>query len=637
MFDFARTGTPLLHFPLEMRRTVIRPAGAVLAGLFLLVSGLAAVAQPTSPSKISAHLINAYTAGVSNIVAGHPRVLKILDLGSGMLQAARAYRADTPGGKIVLRIYTTKNYALTDDPAVSATNFWTTVLQPPLNALSPSDRALIDYVEGPNEGESTPTWQSLQAAQWFSSFWQSLSRQIAAAGFKPCIGSIGVGNPPGTPSQVQSYISAFVPALRQAKALGGAWSYHAYTINYTTDAGTEYYYSLRYRQFYSQFATQYPDLNDMPLILTEGGVDQSGDPSGSGWQARGTAADYERWLNWFDRQLGQDTYLLGCTLFQIGNPSGWSSFDLEPIAAWMRTYLTLPTDPPPAPTGLSGFGTNATALLIWTSIPLTPTTYNVKRSRTSGGPYATIATGITEGVRATTYADPAVTNGGTYYYVISAVNTAGEGPNSAQVAVTVTGTSMSDVIVTAVTWLPRPAFTGSNVTFRATVRNQGLGPTPAGVVLGIGFSVDGGPNIVWSGSYTASLAPGASVTLSADGGISRSTWPATAGLHNLTATVDDINRFPESNDSNNGLTVSLPISSGPPRMGSVVATTNGLINFSFTATPAITYRVLYKGNLNDAQWQALSPDIVANSTSVAVSDSATNAPQRFYRAQQVNW
>ena len=119
---------------------------------------------------------------------------------------------------------------------------------------------------------------------------------IAAAGFKPCIGSIAVGNPPGTPSQIQSNISTFVPALRQAKSLGGAWSYHAYTINYTTDTGVEYYYSLRYRQFYSQFASQYPDLADMPLILTEGGVDQSGTPATSGWQARGTAADYERWL-----------------------------------------------------------------------------------------------------------------------------------------------------------------------------------------------------------------------------------------------------------------------------------------------------------------------------------------------------
>src|SRR5207245_6732606 len=86
-----------------------------------------------TPSKLSAHLINAYTAGASNIIAGHPRVLKILDLGSGMLQAARLYKAGTPAGKLVLRVYTSKSYPITADPGASATNFWATVLQPPIN------------------------------------------------------------------------------------------------------------------------------------------------------------------------------------------------------------------------------------------------------------------------------------------------------------------------------------------------------------------------------------------------------------------------------------------------------------------------------------------------------------------------
>src|SRR5439155_2035220 len=556
-----------------------------------------------SPSKLSAHLINSYTIGVSNIVAGQPRVLKILDLGSGMLQAARAYKAGTTNGKIVLRIYTPKSYPITDDPAADATNFWTTVLQPPLNALSASDRALIDYLEGPNEGDSTPTWQSLQSAQWFTGFWTNLSPLIAAAGFKPCIGSIAVGNPPGTPSQIQNYISTFVPALRQAKSLGGAWSYHAYTINYTTDTGVENFYSLRYRQFYSQFLSQYPDLADMPLILTEGGVDQSGTPATSGWQARGTGSDYERWLNWFDHQLAQDSYVLGCTLFEIGNPGGWSSFDLEPIAGWLGNYLITPASPPPAPTGFLGVATNATALLTWTSAPLNPTTYNVKRSRTSGGPYTTLATNVTEGVKATTYTDTAVTNGGTYYYVVSAVNTAGEGANSSQVTVTMPNTSLPDVIVTAVSWTPNPAFANNNVTFRATVKNQGTAPTPSGVTLGVGFSIDFGPNVTWSSSYSSAPALNASATLTANGGpTGSSTWKATSGLHTLTATADDINRFPESNEINNAMSVNLAISSGPPRIGPVTVTTNNVAGFTFSATTGIHYLVQYKNDLKDTQW-----------------------------------
>ena len=72
---------------------------AALACLVLLLAAVHSLhAQTLSSSKLSAHLINSYTTGVSNIVAGHPRVLKILDLGSGMLQAARAYKAGTPNG-----------------------------------------------------------------------------------------------------------------------------------------------------------------------------------------------------------------------------------------------------------------------------------------------------------------------------------------------------------------------------------------------------------------------------------------------------------------------------------------------------------------------------------------------------------
>ena len=607
---------------------------AIFVG-FMLTSGFLR-AQTLSNSKISAHFINSYTAGGSNIVAGHPQVLKILDLGAGMLQAARAYKAAAPGGKVLLRVYTTTTYPITASAAASATNFWTAVLQPPLNALSAADRALIDYVEGPNEGDSTPTWQSLQAAQWFSTFWQNLSPLIAAAGFKPCIGSIAVGNPPGTPSQIQSYISAFVPALRQAKTLGGAWSYHAYTLNYDTDTGVEYYYSLRYRQFYSQFATQYPDLTTMPLILSEGGVDQTGTPSTSGWQARGTAADYERWLNWFDHQLASDNYVLGCTLFEIGNPTGWPSFDLEPIGSWLGNYLTTPTNVPAAPNGLSVLATNATAVLRWTSAPQNPTTYNIKRARVSGGPYSTIANNVTEGVTATTYTDTAVTNGGTYYYVVSAVDAAGEGPNSTQVAVTMPAVNLPDLIVTAAAWTPTTAFAGSNLTFRATVKNQGTGPTPSGTVLGVGFSIDGSANVSWSAGFSSALAPGASVTLTADGGpTGSSTWKATAGVHTLTATADDVNRIPESNEQNNAMSVSLPIASGPPRITSTVVTTNDQVAFTFSATAGIHYRVQYKIDLNSTQWQTLGADITASTAAVSVSDAVTNV-QRFYRIVQLN-
>jgi fibronectin type 3 domain-containing protein len=53
--------------------------------------------------------------------------------------------------------------------------------------------------------------------------------------------------------------------------------------------------------------------------------------------------------------------------------------------------------------------------------------YNVKRSTTSSGPFTALAAGVS----GTAYTDKTVVNGTQYYYVISAVNEAGESENSA--------------------------------------------------------------------------------------------------------------------------------------------------------------------------------------------------------------
>jgi len=85
-----------------------------------------------------------------------------------------------------------------------------------------------------------------------------------------------------------------------------------------------------------------------------------------------------------------------------------------------------------APTWLFAVVTNNQVALVWNGV-FGANRYNLQRSGISGGPYTTIASSLSR----TNYADAAVTNGVTYYYVVSAVNTAGQNVSSAEASVTV--------------------------------------------------------------------------------------------------------------------------------------------------------------------------------------------------------
>jgi hypothetical protein len=86
--------------------------------------------------------------------------------------------------------------------------------------------------------------------------------------------------------------------------------------------------------------------------------------------------------------------------------------------------------PPGLPGDLTAVAGNSQVTLSWAS-SLGATGYNVKWSTTNGGPYSLLATNV-PGLN---YTNINLTNGTTYYYVVSALNLAGESTNSAQVGV----------------------------------------------------------------------------------------------------------------------------------------------------------------------------------------------------------
>jgi len=115
------------------------------------------------------------------------------------------------------------------------------------------------------------------------------------------------------------------------------------------------------------------------------------------------------------------------------NVSGGSfNYTLNPYT--VTTFLVTPTNPPPpVPTGLAATPGNAQVALTWNASS-GATSYNVKRSTTSGGSYTTVGTPSTN-----SFTNTSLTNGTTYYYVVSAVNGNGESANSTQVSATPTG------------------------------------------------------------------------------------------------------------------------------------------------------------------------------------------------------
>jgi fibronectin type 3 domain-containing protein len=107
------------------------------------------------------------------------------------------------------------------------------------------------------------------------------------------------------------------------------------------------------------------------------------------------------------------------------NPAGQSVNSAE-----VSAMPVAPTQVPAVPVGLVAIGGDGQVSLTWTTVS-GATSYEIKRAATSGGPYAQISAPTV-----VSYLDKAVTNGIKYFYVVSAINSAGQSPNSAEVSAT---------------------------------------------------------------------------------------------------------------------------------------------------------------------------------------------------------
>ena len=160
-----------------------------------------------------------------------------------------------------------------------------------------------------------------------------------------------------------------------------------------------------------------------------------GSVNGSTW----TTLDTQTNQTFASRFLTQIYWITNTTAYQYYRLNVTRNYDMFTNASSPSTFgvqlselalLAYGSAPPSAPTNLSATAGNAQVALSWNASS-GATSYNMKRSTTSGGPYTfnTIANQTT-----TNYTDTNVVNGTIYYYVVSPVNTNGEGANSSQVS-----------------------------------------------------------------------------------------------------------------------------------------------------------------------------------------------------------
>jgi hypothetical protein len=128
----------------------------------------------------------------------------------------------------------------------------------------------------------------------------------------------------------------------------------------------------------------------------------------------------------------------GTTVFLDTSVASGSSYDYrvsalnaDGLSAYASLTVNVPDAAPPVPAGLAiPSATFTSASLVWNTVPQAAT-YLVRRASTSGGPYTTVASGLTSA----SFTDLTLTPGQSYFYVVRSVGAALESADSTEASV----------------------------------------------------------------------------------------------------------------------------------------------------------------------------------------------------------
>jgi len=254
------------------------------------------------PSKLTFH-INVFDEKIFDLLQQmQPTTIKVYDYPSD--SNIDEIRRRCPRALIVFRHYTDLGFNSPADAYVAE-------LTDALNKLG--GRGII--WEGLNE----PILQSEQDARTLSTWFARFAELMHARGEKVAAFSFSTGNPR------LEWVPLLAPAAR-------ACDYIALHEYYSPTSGASDL--ARYRAFRAKLPTD----AQKPILITECGFDAGGGIN-DGWQAHVSADEYMNILANYDKQLLQDNYVLGATIFQYGGGQPWQSFNVVSIGRRIADYV----------------------------------------------------------------------------------------------------------------------------------------------------------------------------------------------------------------------------------------------------------------------------------------------------------
>ncbi|WP_445739126.1 glycoside hydrolase family 6 protein [Paenibacillus sp. FSL H7-0323] len=258
---------------------------------------------------------------------------------------------------------------------------------------------------------------------------------------------------------------------------------------------------------------------------------------------------------------------------------------------------------PAAPTNLVATAGDAKVSLSWTASS-SATSYTVKRATTSGGPYTTVATGLT----ATSYTNTGLTNGTTYYYVVSATNSVGESVNSGQAnatpaAVATVPTAPTNLVATAGDAKVNLSWSASNGATSYTVKSA---------------TTSGGP-------YTTVAA-----------GLTTTSYTNTALTNGATYyyVVSATNSVGESADSTQASAAPAAVATVPAAPTNLVATAgDAKVNLSWSASSGATSYTVKSATTSGGPYTTVATGLTATSY---INTGLTNGTTYYYVVSATN-